>query len=946
MSGPARLVRREASGDLPLLVCLAVLVGVLTALSAWLPPLVSGRQDAALRQRVQAAQRTAPLFTVATTLSPPAFGELPPPQSVAAALRLTGPQLIAEADPVLRRDLGYVRSEADFTLGRLMPMPPAPDPRIRTSVAQLSYVSDASAHVRIVAGAFPAAVTPTRAPTPLAVSQATARLLGLHVGEGFTMRYGDSDYYADSAFTVSGVYVPLQTGDSFWNDHAALDQPLQYPDADTGGDQVSFQGLLGADAPEHLARDGVLPYPSVSWQFKVTPGRDAVAQEQRLTDALAAYGTELQAAQCPSMSGDDTGEPACTAGYWPVQRYTWTDGLTPLLASFDQERQEADEVQSFALASVAGVLLATASVAVRLLLRRRDGHLRLQRARGASTSRLVLLRSAVATPVLLAAGVIGWALGVHYAARGSSGVPQAGWAAASAALAWALLPLLTWLAVREPGVPRRRVRRGRRFAGRREVLELTALLLAVAGVVALRLRGATPVQGVDLEMSAVPVLVGLAGVLVLLRIYPPVLALLSRQARRGRGALAFVGLARAGRDATATGLALFVLVLTVATAVFGGMVARTVTDGVAVGVAWTTGGDAVALAAGNQTPTPTPASSPVIAVGEQSRSLSLTASRDGASVTGVLTVTVDAARLAAAEPGSPLARALLSKASSAPVRRADGTVELPVLGDRTLFAAESGGDLSAASFANTDRTHQVRLRMTGALTTAELHDPALGPLTAAVPPGTPLLIGGAAAQAQLAPQTAGGTAVLLYAEHGGPPVGADTLRGAAVAALGPLAEVRLRSDALASMRADGLTSELRQVYGLSTVLTALFGLLAVALELALTARERGRTSSYLRTLGLGGRPAAALQVLQLVPFGCAAALGGVLLGMLEPRLLGPALNLRQFTGGPARPALHTDYRLTVALGLGMALLVLAAAAAEALVARVRRLGAVLRLGEV
>jgi putative ABC transport system permease protein len=71
--------------------------------------------------------------------------------------------------------------------------------------------------------------------------------------------------------------------------------------------------------------------------------------------------------------------------------------------------------------------------------------------------------------------------------------------------------------------------------------------------------------------------------------------------------------------------------------------------------------------------------------------------------------------------------------------------------------------------------------------------------------------------------------------------------------------------------------------------------------------------------------------------------GGTLLGLLEPRLLAPTLDLRPLTGGPAQPALRTDYSLTLALVAGVTLLILVAAASETVLARRRRLGAVLRL---
>lgn len=102
-----------------------------------------------------------------------------------------------------------------------------------------------------------------------------------------------------------------------------------------------------------------------------------------------------------------------------------------------------------------------------------------------------------------------------------------------------------------------------------------------------------------------------------------------------------------------------------------------------------------------------------------------------------------------------------------------------------------------------------------------------------------------------------------------------------------------------------------------------------------TARERGRTSSFRRTLGLGARAAAALQ---LLPFACAAEFGGTSVGLAEPWLLGPALNLQAFTIGPGQPALHTDYRVTAAP-------VVAAAVVDAPTGRFRRPGTVLGLGQ-
>ncbi|MFD6437560.1 FtsX-like permease family protein, partial [Streptomyces venezuelae] len=98
-----------------------------------------------------------------------------------------------------------------------------------------------------------------------------------------------------------------------------------------------------------------------------------------------------------------------------------------------------------------------------------------------------------------------------------------------------------------------------------------------------------------------------------------------------------------------------------------------------------------------------------------------------------------------------------------------------------------------------------------------------------------------------------------------------------------------------------------------TALAVLLALVALVLELLLSAPARGRTTAYLRTLGLGGRAASALHLLQLLPLVLAAVAGGVALGLALPSLLGPALDLREFTGGPAAPVRHVDALFTAAL---------------------------------
>ncbi|MEU3611552.1 hypothetical protein ABZ725_04420 [Streptomyces sp. NPDC006872] len=962
-----RLIRKEARGDLALLACLAVLVLVVTALCAWAPVLAGRQEDRALRQRVDAAQAQAPLISLSTT--PSVFNTSPPAVDMAALLG-AGRTLTEQLSGPAARQLSFAGGGSyDYNPASLIsPQPPQPPqspwPAIAGTQLTVSHLPSARAHLQYVSGRAPADHTPPGTAPQLGLSQATAQALGVRAGSRLTLEFaktpGVQNAPPRAELLVSGVYRATAAADDFWTGRETLDQPSRYPAERSAGTVLAVRGLVGLDAADRLAGAGV-GGPRVTWQLRADLSGAALDRARALTGPLSHYSADLSAALC---QGSDwvTGDTSCRVGGQATQSLLVTDSLTPLLAAFTAQDQQARALATYAVDALAAVALATVAVAVRLLLRRRQAHLRLQRARGASTVRLVLLRCAVVWPVVLIAALLGWAAGLIGAPTGTSGSPQPVPAALAAAVVMLTVPLMTWLAVREPRRPGR-LRRSRRntAAGRRVVLELTVLLAAAAGVVALRS------QGPDGILGAVPVLVALAVVLILLRIYPLVLRLVLRQTRRGRGAVGFIGAARAAHDAPATGLALFVLVLTLGTAVFGGLVQRTIGDGLATGAAWTTGADASATVAGTVAPTgavtsagtgaaPGAAASAGTAAAapgdgaattgirtavQHLRTLDLVGQADGAVISRVAVITVDPRQLAAIAPKSPLADTLLSGPATETGTTADAGAPLPSFLSPDLRATERTGGFTATVVTQGQPPLNLDFEPVGTLTAAELRDPLLGPVTAQIAAGTPMLITTTAAE-HLMPQQPSGSTVLLLEADGPATAEPAVLRAAAAKALGPPARIRVRSETLSTLRTDGLTQGLGTIYTAGSILAALSGLLALALELTLTSHERRRTTSFLRTLGLGGREAGAVHFLQLLPLAVASAVGGTLLGLLEPRLMAGTLDLRQFTGGPTQPALRTDYSLTLALVVGVTALILAAAATETVLARRRRLGGELR----
>ncbi|MET7489940.1 hypothetical protein [Streptomyces sp. NPDC005538] len=924
-----RLIRKETRGDLPLLACLAVLVLVLTALCAWAPALVGRQEDRALRQRVGAAQAQGPLISLSTT--PEIFATEPPALDTAALLG-SGRTLTDRLGGSAGRLLSYAGGSYDYDPATLLsPRPPGPahtDTRLT-----VSYLPSARAHLRYVSGHAPADHTPVGSAPQIGLSQSIARALGVRAGSRLSLEFAATPAVQNAPphaeLLVSGVYRTTAATDGFWTGRETLDQPSRYPAERSTGTVLAVRGLVGLDAADLLAGAGV-GGPRVTWQVRADLSGAAFDRARGLTGPLSRYSADLSADLCQG-SDPITGDVGCRFGGQTTGPLLVTDSLTPLLSAFTAQDEQARSLATFAVDALAAVALATVAVAVRLLLRRRQAHLRLQRARGASSARLVLLRCAVAWPVVLIAALLGWAAGSALAPTGTSGSPRPVAASLAAGVVALTVPLMTWLAVREPRRPGR-LRRSRRrtLVGRRVVLELTVLLATAAGVAALRS------QGPDGILGAVPVLVALAVVLVLLRVSPLVLRLVLRRTRRGRGTVGFVGAARAAHDAPATGLALFVLVLTLGTAVFGGLVHRTIDDGLATGAAWTSGADASATVAGTTTSTPGTSAGIRTAL-LHLRSLDLVGQADGAVVPQVAVVTVDPRQLAAVAPQSPLADALLSRLPDPAGTRVDADTPLPSFLSPGLRTSEHTDGFTATVVPDGRPPVNLTFRPVGTLTTTDLRDPLLGPVTAQIAAGTPMLITTSTAEQLMPPQSSGSTVLLLKGD------GPTALRSAAAKALGPLAQIRVRSETLSALRADGLTRGLSTVYTVGSILAALSGLLALALELVLTSHERSRTTSFLRTLGLGGRAAGTMHFLQLLPLAVASAVGGTLLGLLEPRLMERIMDLRQFTGGPAQPALRADYSLTAALVAGVTVLILAAAATETVLARRRRLGSVLRL---
>ncbi|WP_209446292.1 hypothetical protein, partial [Streptomyces sp. MZ04] len=908
-------MRRLVRAEFALLGCLAVLVAVLSGVVVAGPGMLERSSGDALAARLEQEQRAAPGITHRMRFDPEV--ERPGEKSALGADLGRFSTVIENAAPAaLRGDL--VRDSTRIAL---------PGVRIgEGTTLSLLYASDAPPAAAYAAGRPPRA---RGSVVELAVSTRTRDALKLRLGQELRLGPGALEN-VDAPARVVGFFA-ADDGRRLWREQPLLARTARDPRG--GADEaVRYAGALLAPRGVEVLQNQSRAELTVVWGMRLDLGADAARfvgeQGQRDFERLMfRYPESVQGVTCDfGMYGGM----ACALGSHPATEVETATQLPDTLDEFQRQWRQGSVVISFALASVTAVGLAAVVVASLLSVRRRLDVHRLQRARGASASGIALGRALSTAPAVVlgfVAGCTGASLlpGVSPAASASSAY---GRGVLVALCAWLLLPLLTWWAVRDRALLRDRGSGG----GRRAVAEAGVLVVAAGGVLALRARGTTGGSGGDPLLAAVPVLLGLATVVVLVRLYPLPVRLVARWSARWRGAVVLIALSRAAKEAPARALALLVLVVTLAGAVFGGLVTGTLTEGRRDAAAWRVGADASFLGAGRD---PETAERLARARGVREtvtvRQLRVDpmSGTDGGRYGIAGLIGVDGLKLRSAAGSSPAARALIG----AGISGGGGSRDIRVLAD-----AADAGDVLTITVHGKER----RLRVVGPLPDAVRSDPALGPVRDGTEGRERLLLADNRDLEAFEASEFEESALLLY----GPRLDPDRLRSV-VPRTAPgigVGELRILAEEQAEADEDGLIAAVTAAHTACTAVAVLLALLALVLELLLSAPARGSTAARLRTLGLGGRAVAGLHLLQLLPLVLAAVAGGVTLGLTLPELLGPALDLREFTGGPTAPALRTDALFTAVPAAGAIALVAAAVGVETWLGRRRGLGAVLRLG--
>lgn len=914
--GRGRLLRRQLRADLPALAALAALVLVSAFLAAALPRILNHTADEALRQLVVEAP---PQARAVRALS---YGVLDLPQ-----LQSVQQQLLDTFRPPLPDvlDEGTVAATTETPYAMLDPKTREPylgKPGLAglevTHFLGVRYQAGLAGQVRWVAGQEPRGGTTVRAPIPgessdvfsleprldVGVAREVARVMDLRVGQVFTLEPGGGPFSSGRPIQVriTGLYEPVEPRSSYWAGDsrvlAASVEPTEEAVFYRGFALVSDSGygrLLKARGGAGLRHEWDFPTPASGVDASRVPAMRAALDH--------AQGIVIQPGAAPSsfLGARST--------------VTVATGLDDILDTYLAQATTAFAVSSLVLTGLVAVALAVLTLAGGLWVERRRTELQLAAARGAGPLQVVGTQAGEAALVAVPAGIAGWVLAALAAPARPSLLSAVGVGAlvVTAIAVPAVVGRRT--AAAGTAVGRRRDTPGRRSSPRRLAAEGLAVVLAVGGVLLLRRRGlATPAGQVDFFLAAVPILLALAVGLLALRAYPVPLGWLGRSMARRRTAVPFLGLARATREGLATTLPLLVLLLALALAVFASVVQSTVETGQRR-AAWQLSGADLRLDRFGFEPDQVaqvqrvPGVRAVVpAVIDRDADL-----RTNDGVTGIDAVAVDADAWAELVADSPVPLPETRPPSGA------ATGPLPALVAEGLSA--EGADLSFVG-----RTvGVVPVGSAAAVPGVEEERPFV------VVPLDALRV---ATDLRFRPTT------LLI---GAPPSAEPALR--AVAERLGSTEVTSRYAAYDVLRRAPLPAGTVTVFRAGVAAAVGYAVLAILLTLVATARARSRVLSQLRTLGLSAGQARRLIVVELAPLVGAAALAGLAVGLLLPRLLRTAVDLRPFTGGALAPAIRVDPLAALALTIGLLLLVALTVLVVTVANRRTGLGTALRLGE-
>ncbi|MGW2018727.1 ABC transporter permease [Streptomyces sp. NPDC001927] len=829
----------------------ALLVLVTAFLAAALPRTVDRYETSGLRHDIVTAP---PRTTVLDITSQPPLTLTPEDRAAEVS-----PEVLAQRSTALQEllpaPLRVDRAESAHgvrTTKRVTGLDPwLPKPSGLPPEFTLSTLSELAGHATVREGRLPTRAEPGRS-SEVAVTRETAKSLRLKVGS--VVHVPDLFAKEPLALTVVGIVEPLRPQGAYWSADPLLRTPTYASKTSTNGTYFYWQAALllpPAGATTIMAGNGE---PEMYWRFAPDVSRLTAQDEERLTTALASLsgGPDLVRVR------DTVGPTGATA-----------TGLDEILEAYGGMRSAIAPVvavAAFGIGAVAAVVLAMTGG---LFAARRAAELALLRSRGGSLAGIGVRLLGETAVLALPAAALGLLLAI-LAFPEARFPPALAAAGAVALLATLALPLRALFLHRKPlthggreDLVDARPSRGRTVA------ELTVLVLAVGAVVALRRRG-TGDSG-DHLVSSAPVLVALIAALVLVRLYPLPLRWAARPARRLRGAVGFLSLARAGRSSATGVLPLLALLVALTTAAFGGSVLAGVADARDRAALLETGADARVTGNADSVPLTDGLTAAVrgtvgmtdVTTAQVEYGVALpdgTGQQPELETTALVGVDPESyGRLAGRTGFGPFPPGLLRSTGKAGGKPVLPAIASPAVAERL---GTEPRDLVAAAGEFAVRVVAVRTS------------------TPALPEQDFLLVNGA-------DLPRGEDTVVLAS---GPALDGAALRKAVAANSKDFAVV-LRAERRATYVDSPMQRGAERIYLAAIGAGAGYAVLALLLSLMQSAPERATLLARLRTMGLTRRQSRRLLGLEALPQALLAAVGGTLVGWATILLLAPGVDL-------------------------------------------------------
>lgn len=419
---------------------------------------------------------------------------------------------------------------------------------------QFTYLEDYAKHARLVSGRWPQDIGTDgtgRFSVETALSTASLKLLGLHVGSRFLAQSGGSIPPPPITIVVTGEYQPIDPGSDYWQDQPSDVSPQWVGAAHlpayrlTGGllgqDELAPLALLTPFSPQGLDVQTHLPVRTASF---------TAGQAGAMTAALDSAMTEASSTLEDGYGGSGV---------------TFQTQLVVPLAEFEAEQSAGRLETAMPSVSLALIGLIALLVAARAAVDRTSAQTAVQRARGAPLWRLAMAaaRDAALTVVPLTAA----AMLIAALIPGESPPRLWEYELVLPLTAVAGPAVLTALRHRRSGVVGGRSSAPRRtLVARRFVAQGTLIVLCLLGLIEAHSQGFSPSGGIDLFTASAPALAAILFALVMLNLGPVALRVLLRVVGSRRGAVGLLGLARTARTPAPAAVTILILALGLTTA--------------------------------------------------------------------------------------------------------------------------------------------------------------------------------------------------------------------------------------------------------------------------------------------------------------------------------------------------------------------------------------------